>query len=175
MKGIKQIGITLMFAFLLSTWSCNSSLKKNPKSTSTASEVTSSSVAALPSAIVYRTSGNYNNHVPVTLNSDGTAILSYPDPRDVASPNVTPIELENGYLLDRRGVNLNTAYLDYTYEEYAALGNTPSTKELMEHILAKNAITEMYRLPIKASEAIANPDICNKFITNGFNECTQLK
>ncbi len=171
----KQAGILLMAIVSLSTVGCTSSREASQESKKEQIEVKSPGVAARPHAIVYRTNGDYANHVPVTLSDDGTTLLSYPDPTDVASGNVTPIALENGYLLDRRGINSNTAYLDYTYEEYAALESAPSVKELMEHIIAKNAITEIYRLPLHASEAIANPSLCNDFVINGFKECKKVK
>ncbi len=175
MQVKKQIGIVVMAALSLTTLSCSSSREASQETTKPATtEVKRPGVAVLPQAIVYRTNSDYINLVPVTLSDDGATILSYPDPSDVKG-DVTPIALDNGYLLDRRGINRNTAYLDYTYEEYAALESAPSVKELMEHIIAKNAITEIYRLPIAASEAIGNPASCNEFVANGFEGCTQVK
>ncbi len=172
MTAIKQIGIMLMAALSLSVGSCSSSRQTSQE---TPLEIKDASVSDLPYAVVYRTQGDYNTNVPVTLNSDGTTILSYPDPRDVASERVAPITLNNGYLLDRRGISANTAFLDYTYKEYARLEKAPSTKELMEHIIAKNAVVELYRLPITLSEAIGNPARCNEFIANGFKDCKKIK
>ncbi len=176
MKVTQQIGIVLMAILSLSTWSCSSSRQTSQDATPEPTEIKRENIIAdLPYAVVYRTHGDYSNNVPITLNSDGTTIRSYPDPHDVASGKVTPIPLDCGYLLDRRGINANTAFLDYTYTEYARLEKAPSAKELMEHIIAKNAVIELYRLPITVSEAISNPGLCNEFIANGFEGCKKIK
>lgn len=56
--------------------------------------------------VVYKTRQNYNHLVPITLSEDKEEIDSYPDPSDLTEENNygKPIELEDGYLLDRRGV-----------------------------------------------------------------------
>lgn len=130
----------------------------------------------LPKAVVYRTTMDYDNHVPITMNDARTEIVSYPAPSDLLSPNgyATPIALADGYLLDRRGVTKNTVFLDYTYEEYAALRSTPSRTELTNHIIDKRPIAEMYTLPITTSEAVADTTQCNAIVRNGFKGCTQI-
>ncbi len=170
----KSIGQLLMAAFALSIMSC-SSTKVSEQSTAPQPAESVIISSALPRAVIYRTDSDYRNQVAVTLSEDGNRIVSFPDPQDIVPSQATPIALANGYLLDRRGINKNTAFLDYTYVEYACLPATPSISELMKHIVKKNAVTEIYVLPIKASEAAKNTALCNEFIANGFENCEQVK
>lgn len=100
-----------------------------------------------PGVIVYKTSENYFSHVPVTLSPDKKSIVSYPAPSDVLVNGelALPVKLENGYLLDRRGISQNSAFLKWTYYEYSRLDHTPKPEELMRMILDKDPFTEMYR------------------------------
>ncbi len=129
---------------------------------------------ARPAAIVYSTNNDYRHNVAVTLNDAGTLIMSYPDPADVRRTDPTPIDLGDGYLLDRRGISPNTAFLDITYDEYASLDSTPTADELLRHVVARSPFAEMYALPISASKAAANPELCHEYIANGFKDCTGL-
>lgn len=97
---------------------------------------------ALPHIIVYRTRGDYRNLVPITLNAEGTAVVSYPAPSDI-HPSAKPEDLGNGWLLDHRGVGRNTAFTDYTYEAYAALPAAPSAAELLQHVIDKHPFVEI--------------------------------
>ncbi len=155
--------------------SCNSSRQANQRHAVAPSAVKSAGVAVIPYALVYRTNEDYRDNVPVTLSDDGTIIVSFPAPRDVVSVNARPIALDKGYLLDRRGIGANTAFLDYTYEEYASLKETPSAEQLMEHIIAGSAVVELYRLPVKAMDAAKSPARCNEFVNKGFQGCTRMK
>lgn len=87
-----------------------------------------------PPTIVYKTKNNYDDKVPVTMNDEKTDIMSYPHPRDI-SEQAKPTRLKDGYLLDNRGINRNVAFLDYSYEAYAALEAAPSMAELKAHLL----------------------------------------
>ena len=95
--------------------------------------------------IVYKTSSDYNNLVPILLSDDKTEIVSYPHPTDlkVESGYPLPTFLNNGYLLDNRGINKNVAFLKMTYEEYSKLQNSPTLKELYSLIIDKNPLTEL--------------------------------
>lgn len=128
---------------------------------------------ALPSVIVYKTRKNYNNLVPVTLDPTASRIVSMPDPSDVHRGDgyATPTELENGYLLDNRGISKHSAFLSYTYEEYAALDSLPSLDELMSRIVDKHPIIEMWDCgkPARFNDKIEG---VNELITSGFPGCT---
>lgn len=128
---------------------------------------------AQPRAVVYRTVGDYRNLVPVTMATNGKTIASFPDPTDVRG--CAPIELRDGYLLDRRGVSERTAFLDYTYEQYAALSTPPTLAELQRHIVDASPMAELYRLPISSSEAQADTARCNAIIAGGFKDCTSSR
>jgi len=102
--------------------------------------------AAEPHVIVYKTKKNYDNNIPVMLSDDKSKIVSYPDPSDVVNDNgyTTPTKLRHGYLLDNRGVGLNTAFLKITYKEYAKLQKPPSLDSMYKIIIDKDPIAELY-------------------------------
>lgn len=128
----------------------------------------------MPKALVYRTNGNYDDKVPVSLSADGKSLISYPAPSDVSEVLSTPVSLQDGWLLDRRGIGPNTAFLKYTYKEYSEQKETPSQAQLLENIIPGARVTEAYQLPVNASEAIANPSVCRQYITDGFKNCRRL-
>ena len=101
-----------------------------------------------PVAIIYKTKADYSKNVPVTLSEDKSHIVSYPAAQDVYTNGslAYPAELEKGFLLDNRGVNVNSAFLKLTYEEYAKLKPLPGTDELYKMIIDKDPITEMYNM-----------------------------
>lgn len=106
----------------------------------------SPSPQAAPPVVIYKTTKDYSRHVPVGLSEDGTRIVSYPAVSDVKSGNryPYPTPLEDGYLLDNRGIGRNVAFLSYTYEEYAALPATPSGSELLEKVIDKHPLVEIH-------------------------------
>ena len=130
----------------------------------------------IPRAVVYRTVADFHDKVPVTMDVARTAIVSYPDPKDVrvGKGYAVPVALRDGYWLDRRGINVNTAFLDYTYEAYAALEKAPSMEVLKKHLLHTHPLTVLYVLPISHSEAQADTSRCNSIIANGFKGCVSL-
>lgn len=109
-------------------------------------ESKSTTVKAGPSVIIYKTKKDYSQNVPVGLSDDKMKIVSYPAISDVKVggkfPYPTP--LEDGYLLDNRGIGTNVAFLSYTYEEYAALSATPSVSTLMEKIIDKDPLVKIH-------------------------------
>lgn len=98
-----------------------------------------------PQVHVYKTKGDYDNLVPVNLNDDKSEIASYPSPDDVYVDGVFPIpmKLNNGYLLDLRGINLNVAFLKMSYGDYASLDTMPSPVFLYENIIDKDPLIEL--------------------------------
>ncbi len=126
--------------------------------------------AALPRATVYKTNGNFNDNVPVTLSADRKEIISFPAPGDI-SPESAPLPLAEGYLLDRRGISANSAFTRYTYESYAALKEVPSLKLLKESIIQGAEVVDIVILPMTLTEAENDTTRCNTIIRNGFPEC----
>ena len=133
--------------------------------TSDTSLPASQPTGAMPNAVVYQTNGDYADNVAVSLNDDGTALVSYPDPRDITTQS-HPIKLADGWLLDRRGITPTTAFLSYTYKEYAALPFCPSPEELMSRIIPGSQVTEIRVLPIKLWQAQENPVEASKLVAN---------
>jgi hypothetical protein len=128
---------------------------------------------ANPPVIFYTTKKDYSNNVPVNLTADKTAIASYPDIRDVYYKGnlAYPDRLKKGFLLDNRGIDQYCAFLDYTYEEYSKLKETPSAEELMKHVIDKDPILEMY-----SCSCTKDSTIINAYIEKGdFSVCTKLK
>lgn len=143
--------VFLLPAFiLLGTMSCQLQKQNTQKqnttkqSTSTMKSPKGSGLHITGSAvIVYKTRNNYNDLVPVGLSDDKTKIVSYPDPKDVQS-QPKPTALDNGYLLDHRGIGKNVAFLKITYEAYAQLPQAPPMDSLQKWILDKNPLLEIY-------------------------------
>ena len=119
---------------------------------------------ALPKAVAYKTNGDYNDYVPVIVSDDGTKLVAYPDPTDIRE-NSTPVELGNGWLLDRRGsIGKNTRFTKWTYAEYAKLPVVPKRAVIMESLLPDARVTEVKVLPITYSEALASPQKAKKYV-----------
>ena len=52
----------------------------------------------MPKAHIYKTNGNYNDNVPVTMNADGSQLISYPAPSDISSasaPCLSPTDISS--------------------------------------------------------------------------------
>jgi len=102
--------------------------------------------AAIAPLTIYKTKANYNNLVPVELSKDKSTLASFPGIGDVYYNGelAYPTELNQGYLLDNRGVGPYSAFLDITYEEYSQLEQNPSITELFNSILDNDPFIEMY-------------------------------
>lgn len=98
-----------------------------------------------PHAIVYKTRKDFSKLVPVTLSADGKQIVSYPATTDLKAGDklLYPTHLHQGYLLDNKGIGANTAFLNISYERYAALTSTPSLKQLQRMILSRSPFKEL--------------------------------
>ncbi|MGM9803756.1 MAG: hypothetical protein ACI308_06210 [Muribaculaceae bacterium] len=128
--------------------------------------------SALPPAVIYKTRADYSQNVPINM-TDGGSIANYPHPSDI-TPSQLPIKLAQGYLLDRRGIGANVAFTSYTYDEYAALTQVPSTATLKSKIIDSQPLTHMYRLPITLNEALQDTAAVNTIINTGLHRCTSL-
>ena len=104
------------------------------------------SIRALPHVLVYKTKKDYRKYVAVELSADKKTVVSYPDPADVKTGGgyPLPVLLHKGYLLDKRGISRNTAFIKMTYEQYAALKAPPTAEELYSMIIDKDPIKELY-------------------------------
>jgi hypothetical protein len=98
-----------------------------------------------PPALVYKTRADYDKLVPVIMNDAKTVIVSYPHPNDVKNSQgyLLPVQLKKGYLLDKKGIGKNVAFLNITYEEYAKLSEPPSMEQLEKLIVDKDPLVEL--------------------------------
>jgi hypothetical protein len=101
-----------------------------------------------PAAIIYKTKADYSKNVPVTLSDDKLHVVSYPAPQDVYFHGelAYPTQLAKGFLLDNRGISVNSAFISLTYEEYSKLPAAPDPEGLYKMIIDKDPFTEMYNL-----------------------------
>ncbi len=143
----KQIVITVIIALGFISFSCSRSMNKNTSEQKEKENMeTIANVSAGPKVIIYKTSEDYFDKVPVTLSEDKSKIVSFPGIKDVYFEGelAYPTRLINGFLLDNRGINENSAFLKLTYEEYSNLDKTPEVAELFTMIVNDNPFTEMY-------------------------------
>lgn len=98
-----------------------------------------------PHEIVYKTKADYFKNVPVILNDEKNMVLTYPAKEDLKRGDEYqyPVKLKDGWLLDKRGININVAFLNISYEEYYKLEELPTPDSLFEMIIDKNPLTEM--------------------------------
>jgi hypothetical protein len=120
-----------------------------------------------PPVLVYKTKRNYNNLVPILLSDDGKTIISYPHPKDliVGSGYPLPTILNDGYLIDNRGIGRNVAFLSITYEEYSKLENVPNIEELYKLIIDKEPLLELCNCGTKTNFTNIEKEI-NYMISN---------
>lgn len=146
----------LIFCILSVMLACSAQKKQVSKtdsvqnivSTQTQTSVEDKAVdySASPAAIIYKTKNDYYNKIPVTLNDDKTKIVSYPDPKDIYYNGhlAYPTKLDSGYLLDNRGINRNTVFLNITYYEYSKRTDVLALSEMMDMIIDKSPFIELY-------------------------------
>jgi len=131
---------------------------------------------ATASVIIYKTTKDYSDLVPVIMDAGKTKIVSYPAPSDLfyRSELAKPTDLKNGYLLDNRGISENVVFLKYTYKTYSKFSEAPSLKEMMSNIADKYPLKEM----IYCGKRIQYKDEIkelNALIDMGFPGCKKAK
>jgi len=134
-------------------------------------------VLATPPCIIYKTKSDYSRNIPVTLSDDKSSIVSYPDIKDIYYKGklAYPATLDDGFLLDNRGIGPDVAFLSYTYEEYKNLSKTPSSGELMKRILDRDPLLEMYQCGTRYQYSDIEKEL-NEIIKSGkLNTCKKIK
>lgn len=116
----------------------------------------------IPRALIYRTNGDYADNVPITVNAAGDQIVSFPAPSDLRG--ATPVPLADGWLLDRRGVGLNTRFTTFTYKEYSEMPSAPSIEQLLHSVIPGARVTEVKRLDMTTQQALADTAALNCII-----------
>lgn len=126
--------------------------------------------------VIYKTKADYSKNVPVLMNAKKTVIVSYPDPVDLKKGEGYryPTQLSKGYLVDNKGINLNVAFTSFTYEEYAKRDKAPSTDVLLNKIIDKDPLLELYNCKEKV-EIKGDLDKMNSLIKRNFKGCLKLK
>ena len=122
--------------------------------------------------IIYKTREDYHTFVPVLLDANKTKIIGYPASSDVYYKGTFayPTKLHKGYLLDNRGVKANSAFLNITYEKYAALTDL-SPYKLYTQLRDKNPFIEMY----DCSNKFADTTELNTAIDNeNLSQCIRI-
>ncbi|MDR2653450.1 MAG: hypothetical protein LBC68_14285 [Prevotellaceae bacterium] len=147
--------IILISIIILAMFGCKTQQKSRKTETgNTATQIAPKPfVAALPHVVVYKTTKDYSQNVPVILSDDKKQIVAYPHPNDLYYNGklALPESLHNGYLLDNRGIGKNVAFLKYTYKEYSKFAEVPSLDELYKNIIDKYPLTELWDCGKQAS------------------------
>lgn len=147
------------------------------KTNKTVQKEASTAYATGPQVIIYKTTENYFMHVPVVLSQDKKSIVSYPAPGDVYYNGdlAFPVKLEDGFLLDRRGVAPESGFLSWTYYEYSRFEKTPSPSELLNKMLDSDPFTIMYDCgkPSQYKDLVNELNV--KIKAGNFSDFKQLK
>ena len=124
------------------------------------------SIGALPHIIVYKTKKDYRNRVPVTLSADKKQVMSYPDQGDLKTGGASalPVLLHKGYLLDRQGVGIHSAFTQYTYKEYVLRKELPSPDEFMSRITDKDPMVAVYDCGVRRGQDTTITRLLNTWI-----------
>lgn len=143
---LNKISICVLISTVVACSSSKNSGSKEPAAKEQSATAAKKVDYAGPPTIVYKTQKDYKNNVPITLSDDGKTIVSYPAPSDVYYKGVLayPTPLANGYLLDNRGLNVNSVFTKFTYEEYSKLSAAPDMNTLYASIIVKSPFLEMY-------------------------------
>lgn len=109
------------------------------------------SVAMMPKATAFRMSGDYADRVAVTLDADGN-LLYYPAVTDITAASA-PVEIGDGWWLNRQGIGPNSVFTKWTFAEYRALGKTPSQAEIKAAVIPGALVEAFRQLPLTMSQA----------------------
>lgn len=83
--------------------------------------------------------------------------------------------LDDNYLLDNRGINENVAFLSITYEDYIKLTKAPTPDELMNMLMDKDPLLEMYDCGLKSSYSDIVNELNQKINDGSIKEFKILK
>lgn len=106
-------------------------------------------------ATAFKMNGDYADNVAVTMT--GGRLSYYPDPTDLRESS-KPINLGNGWWLNRQGISANSVFTKYTFEDYMKLKNVPRQSEIIKNIIPGARVTEFRQLPYPAYEAMSHLD-----------------
>ncbi len=119
-------------------------------------------------SVIFKADNAYLHNVPVSVTPSGNAVIYIPSPSAIKSQ---PLRLADGYWLSPIPLTRQSQFTDYTYGEYAKLGEAPSASEVMKHLIPDSRPTVIVQLPVAASDTAA----INCLIREGFPDCKTLK
>jgi len=163
----------LIMATALAVATACSTTGKQTSATSETGQIQRPGSGYMPRAEIYKTAGDFADKVPVTIDRTTGELAAYPAPTDITDDS-SPLPLADGFLLDRRGIGVNTMFTRYTYAEYRALSEAPTPQEISGAIIPGSGITVLMRLPMSPGEAAADTAAVNAIIRGGFQGCTNL-
>lgn len=105
----------------------------------------------MPKATVFRMTGDYADHVAVTIGPNGM-LTYFPAPSDISADSA-PVSLGDGWYLNRQGLGSGSVFTKWTFEEYSKLSKVPSPEEIKAAIIPSAAVCDFKTLPVSASEA----------------------
>lgn len=120
------------------------------------------SESMIPKATAFKMNGNYADNVAVTLDAAGNLVY-FPAPGDITA-NSAPLDLGEGWWLNRQGLGQNSVFTTYTFADYAALPQAPSPEQIKAAIIPGSEVVEMVVLPFTVSEAPAKIDEIKVFL-----------
>ena len=163
--------ILSLFLIIILMWSCGSNKKVDKGSTK--KETISIDYSAGPPTLIYKTKADYNKLVPIILTDDKTKISSFPHPKDVFFNGelAYPVVLEDGYLLDNRGISKNVAFINITYEEYSKLTQAPVPDSLFSLIIDNNPLVVLYNCGNRHQFKNVNKQLNEIILSGQLNNC----
>ncbi len=167
MKGLLYVIILSLFIV-----SCKSNIEISKES----NRMIKNTISTGQQLIVYKTTVELTDFVPVIMNEVKTKIISYPAPSDLFYEGklAKPTILKNGYLLDNRGISENVVFLNYTYEAYSKLKEAPALSEMMENIKVKYPLKELVNCGLRYKYKDKVKEL-NVLIDAGFPNCKIVK
>lgn len=118
----------------------------------------------MPKAIAFKMSGDYADNVAITIGGDGQ-LLYYPAPSDISEYS-KPIDLGDGWWLNRQGIGRNSVFTRYTFEEYSSLAKVPTQQELKEAVIPGAKVTAITELPFTIGEAANHLTEVKEYLKN---------
>ncbi len=127
--------------------------------------------------IIYKTKFNYYNFVPVTMNKEKTEIMSYPAKEDLVLDSMftLPIPLEGAFMLDKRGINSQSAFLNLPYLEYYLMKEIPRVDSLMTMIKDSDPFEEIYDCGSATDYSDLVKELNQKIIEKDFSKFKKIK
>lgn len=119
----------------------------------------------MPKATAFRMNGDYARNVAITLGADGNPVY-FPAPGDISEASA-PLDLGNGWWLNRQGISGKSVFTTYTFPEYAALKKAPTQAELKKSVIPGSGIIEMVELPYTINEAVQHIDSVKSLLADG--------